>query len=116
MTADEALRYQRESETRDASDEWSAIDALTTEVLRLRESIQKEHGLMGSTEGLALAAERMLDACNILWAAHNPDDVDPPGSALDVEDAQEIHSECFQELQSAVYYARKSAAKCGVKP
>jgi hypothetical protein len=57
---------------------------------------------------LADAAEAMLAAANDLWAAHNPEDAAEMNIApIDLEDAQETHSECFQLLQRSIYYARR---------
>lgn len=54
-------------------------------------------------------AERMLDAANALWAAHNPEDAAVLGTVvLPLEDAQEAHSNCFSRLRRSIYYARRA--------
>ena len=54
------------------------------------------------------AAKRMRDAANNLWWAHNPDDHGGDGEPPTLSDAQEAHSDAFQSLQRAEYYARRA--------
>ena len=60
------------------------------------------------------AASRMRTAANMLWWAHNPDeDVGAPGDPPTVEEAQFAHSEAFNALSRAEYYARRAIERDG---
>lgn len=59
---------------------------------------------------LCHAAERMQEAANNLWWAHNPD-ADEDGTPPTLDEAQEEHACAFANLHRAVYYARKALDK-----
>lgn len=62
-----------------------------------------------TVEELCKAADRMRDAANDLWLADNPDEVPALGKRpMSPEEAQDLHSEAFQGLRRAVYYARRA--------
>lgn len=52
------------------------------------------------------AAERMRDAANNLWWAHNPRAI-IPGTPPSIDAAQAAHSAAFAALARAEYYVRK---------
>lgn len=69
-------------------------------------------------EAIITAAQAMLDAVNILWAANNPEDAAEAGvSALDLDSAQELCSECYSLLRREIYYGQKALERAkGAKP
>jgi hypothetical protein len=64
-----------------------------------------------SVTELIKAAKNMRDAANNLWWAHNPEELGGEGTPPTEEYAQEEHSNAFDMLQRAEYYAQKELDK-----
>jgi hypothetical protein len=56
---------------------------------------------------LVEAAKQMRDAVNVLWLAHNPEGANDDEIPLSEDEAQELHSEAFCQLERAEYYVKK---------